>query len=281
MKLAQAENLARRVVETMAPYCERVEIAGSIRRGKAEPKDIEIVAIPRRCELKYVCWQRFSALKWNADTDGHWFYLPPFVRWLQQISPTGRSLLERELSEWEAALDVVGTRQLKPLSRFRYEAKLRVIYACLTDVYDEREEFEKDRWDARKLGNRGMPTACNFHLSFDAIVLPWLKQAAKEYCRYATPLFSVGHLQCILFAAKLFSEFAHSQKPDFVPEDINRPLLLGFYRFVAQKKFAPVAVANLYVDLRTLLRTCAREGWGDIPDRHVIYDDDIPKIPKP
>jgi integrase len=120
-----------------------------------------------------------------------------------------------------------------------------------------------------------------FPLSFDAIVVPWLKQAAKEYCRYATPLFSVGHLQCILFAVKLFSEFARSQKTDFSPEDINRPLLLGFYRFVAQKKLSPLTVANLYVDLRTFLRTCAREGWGDIPDRDVIYNEDIPKIPKP
>jgi integrase len=160
-------------------------------------------------------------------------------------------------------------------------SKLRVIYVCLAEAYDEREEFDKDRWDARKLGNRGMPTACNFHLSFDAIVVPWLKQAAKEYCRYATPLFSVGHLQSILFAVKLFSEFARGQRPDFGPVDINRPLLLGFYRFITQKNLSPLTLANLYVDLRTFLRVCAREGWGNIPDRHVIYDEDIPKVPKP
>src|SRR5262245_12398591 len=126
-----------------------------------------------------------------------------------------------------------------------------------------------------------MPTACNFHLSFDAIVVPWLKQAAKEYCRYATPLFSVGHLQSILLPVKLFSEFAHGQRPDFGPADINRPLLLDFYRFITRKKLSPVTLANLYLDLRTFLRACAREGWGDIPDRHVIYNEDIPKTPKP
>lgn len=50
MQLANAEKLAQKVIETMRPYCERVEVAGSIRRGKSEPKDIEIVAIPKRGE---------------------------------------------------------------------------------------------------------------------------------------------------------------------------------------------------------------------------------------
>jgi integrase len=232
-------------------------------------------------ELKYVCWSNFTERKWNADTDGHWFYLPAFIRRLQHTAPEAQSLMEKELGEWESLLHVTGIRQFKPLSNRRYLSKLRVIYACLAETYDEREEFEKDRWDARKLGNRGMPTACNFHLSFDAIVAPWLKQAAKEYCRYATPLFSVGHLQSILFAVKHFSEFARGRLPDFGPADINRPLLLDFYHFITRKNLSPLTLANLYVDLRTFLRVCAREGWGDIPDRHVIFDEDIPKIPKP
>ena len=244
---------------------------------------INFISLPLglKQELKYTCWRNFTERKWNADTDGHWFYLPGLIQWLVQTAPDIPSLLARELSVWEAGLPMLLTDKRGQRSLQLYRAKLRVIYACLADAYDEREEFEKERWDARKLGNRGMPTACNFHLSFDAIVVPWLKQAAKEYCRYATPLFSVGHLQSILFAVKLFSEFARQQKSDLGPADINRSLLLGFYRFVAQKQLAAATVANLYVDLRTFLRTCAREGWGNIPDRQVIYDDDIPKIPKP
>jgi len=33
---------------TLAPYCERIAIAGSIRRRKPQVKDIELVAIPRQ-----------------------------------------------------------------------------------------------------------------------------------------------------------------------------------------------------------------------------------------
>lgn len=47
LPLAVAEELAREWAERLRPFCDRVEIAGSIRRRKAEVGDIEIVAIPR------------------------------------------------------------------------------------------------------------------------------------------------------------------------------------------------------------------------------------------
>lgn len=42
-----ARALANEVMELLAPHCYRIEIAGSIRRGKEEISDIEIVAIPK------------------------------------------------------------------------------------------------------------------------------------------------------------------------------------------------------------------------------------------
>lgn len=47
MILSQAQAIANEVKNQLAPYCERIEIAGSIRRQKSEVKDIEIVAIPK------------------------------------------------------------------------------------------------------------------------------------------------------------------------------------------------------------------------------------------
>lgn len=44
-------SIADCLVKSLAQGCERIEIAGSIRRGKAHPKDIEIVAIPRLIEI--------------------------------------------------------------------------------------------------------------------------------------------------------------------------------------------------------------------------------------
>lgn len=47
MELEKARALAQRVVASIAPYCERIEIAGSIRRERAEVRDIDLVLIPK------------------------------------------------------------------------------------------------------------------------------------------------------------------------------------------------------------------------------------------
>lgn len=47
MKYKDARSIGDEVVEALRPYCERVELAGSVRRLKAEVKDIEVVCVPR------------------------------------------------------------------------------------------------------------------------------------------------------------------------------------------------------------------------------------------
>src|SRR5215471_6986088 len=43
---ALARKVAEQLVAELAPRCERIEIAGSLRRGKAEVGDIEILYVP-------------------------------------------------------------------------------------------------------------------------------------------------------------------------------------------------------------------------------------------
>src|SRR3990170_321583 len=47
MELQQARALADALAEALRPGCERISVAGSVRRGKFEVHDLEIVAIPR------------------------------------------------------------------------------------------------------------------------------------------------------------------------------------------------------------------------------------------
>ncbi len=51
MNLATARTYAAEALQSLAPFCERAEIAGSIRRLKPEVKDIEIVCVPRSRDL--------------------------------------------------------------------------------------------------------------------------------------------------------------------------------------------------------------------------------------
>ncbi len=48
LPLEKAEKWATRILELLSPHCERIEIAGSIRRKKAVVSDIEVVCIPQR-----------------------------------------------------------------------------------------------------------------------------------------------------------------------------------------------------------------------------------------
>lgn len=50
MEYNKALTIANQLLEQLRPHCERCVIAGSIRRGKPEVKDIEIVAIPKPYE---------------------------------------------------------------------------------------------------------------------------------------------------------------------------------------------------------------------------------------
>ena len=46
MKLEEAYQIAEKIKKQLEPYCDRIAIAGSLRREKTDVKDIEIVAIP-------------------------------------------------------------------------------------------------------------------------------------------------------------------------------------------------------------------------------------------
>lgn len=46
MFIRDAKAIAERLVSQMSPFCHRVQVAGSIRRGRQEVKDVEIVAVP-------------------------------------------------------------------------------------------------------------------------------------------------------------------------------------------------------------------------------------------
>ena len=51
MNLGEAQVLAEKVVVILQPFCGCIMTAGSIRRGKAEVGDVDIVALPKAVDL--------------------------------------------------------------------------------------------------------------------------------------------------------------------------------------------------------------------------------------
>ena len=46
MELERAQRIAREIIKRLSPYCQRIEVAGSVRRGKPTVNDIDFVLIP-------------------------------------------------------------------------------------------------------------------------------------------------------------------------------------------------------------------------------------------
>lgn len=47
LPLAQAERIAEKIRGELAPFCERIEVAGSIRRRRPDCGDVDLVLLPR------------------------------------------------------------------------------------------------------------------------------------------------------------------------------------------------------------------------------------------
>lgn len=64
----EAEGLARKILEVLQPFCERIEVAGSIRRQKATVNDIDFVVLPRAEPVSKVNWLNIIRV-WRSNFD--------------------------------------------------------------------------------------------------------------------------------------------------------------------------------------------------------------------
>ncbi len=86
MKLEEAQKIAQKYLELLKPYCQRIKIAGSIRRQKPEVKDIEIVCIPTEREGYRDINFAVMVNKWFKSKG------TPFGRYTQRFLPEGIKL---------------------------------------------------------------------------------------------------------------------------------------------------------------------------------------------
>jgi DNA polymerase/3'-5' exonuclease PolX len=66
MNLAAATRLAERIRDEIAPHCDRIEIAGSIRRRRPECGDIDLVCLPKvggKAEITERCGRTAKLVK--------------------------------------------------------------------------------------------------------------------------------------------------------------------------------------------------------------------------
>lgn len=86
MPLADARRLAEALMDEMAPHCHRLELAGSVRRGRPEVKDLELVAIPRWDEIPDP-EDLFGERALRVNRLWEWANGTSLVRWLKPGTP--------------------------------------------------------------------------------------------------------------------------------------------------------------------------------------------------
>ena len=92
MPYVEALAIAQDIVRILEPACERIEIAGSIRRKKTEVGDIEVVAIPTRIPIYDLFGEEIGeGLKLNDAIPSEWLCTKNGDKYKQFVLPCAAS----------------------------------------------------------------------------------------------------------------------------------------------------------------------------------------------
>ncbi|MBD2164962.1 tyrosine-type recombinase/integrase [Calothrix membranacea FACHB-236] len=249
-------------------------------------------------ELKYACWQKLENNSWS--TSSFWIQgsrIKKITSWLNEVIKNEKSLIDKNLEYWILSLRsyLVDRQLLREYTseRLGRDQKLknvlvqdptiillRQIYKVIADFYDDRDEYDKTVWDLRKLGIEIDKTKSGYNLNFEHITQPWLLQATKKFIRYTLSILSQGECINRISTLKDFSAFISHYHPSLKPEDIDRPIILEYITQLPATGLASGTRHRQIGCLRTFLELCAREGWANVPDKRLIYNEDFPRISK-
>ncbi len=96
-----------------------------------------------------------------------------------------------------------------------HETPIKQCYQFLQSFFDDRDEFEKDIWDVRRIpGARFTDNSSSYQLSFPDIPTPY-RQLAKKYLKVRIGRCSQSQCKCDLLALRLFFKFIHGKYPDW------------------------------------------------------------------
>lgn len=251
-------------------------------------------------ELKYACWQKFERGDWVLTPTATGKYanrVHHLIEWLNNVASTARSFMDRDCKEWEISFRsyLVGlgkwreweathlNRRQEPYQITHEDPRmstLRQIYTLVQDAYDTRDPYERDIWDLPALGIQLNLSQGARSLSFFGIQQPWLRQAAKRYMRYRLATYSPA--DCLRKMASLvtFSQFLSQHHSVVHVADIGRTLILDYLGYLTSSNLSEATRIHEIVHLRDFLELCAREGWASVPEKPLIYSEDIPRRKK-
>jgi integrase len=246
-------------------------------------------------ELKYACWKKFSDGDWRSTQEI--FRIHRLVHWLNDEPTLPSSLMERDFNVWRdlyrAYLTRLGSYKTGTTTRMDSEQRprvtvrdsgfvstLRQAYILLGRAYDLRPEREKDIWDLKRMGVSTNLSQSNVQLRFLVIKQEWLRRAVKSYLSYSLPLYSASTCRTRVQSITCFSNFLATERPRVTGRSITRRLLLEYLSYLQGRQSVAVR-KNHVLNLRNFLEMSHRERWLPIGPERMIYDEEVPRPPKP
>lgn len=266
-------------------------------------------------EVKYIFYRRIFNEEWNINTafGGIQHSLRLLIAFINQKYPKLSSLLDLEIEkveqEWIFWLNENGKRTTRMLEKSgvpSYNAKsktagfLRLLYSKLFILTDNREEWEKDRWDVRvlyeKYGINYNKSGNTYMIDFTKINHIDIRKQVKKYIKLrllsGNSFRSSTAMNYMLHLPK-FLHYIFSVEPTWRSlKELKRTHIEGYLQWLREysasnlkkKNANPVGYINKsIVIVSKFLSDIQRYEYDMAPKANVsmlIFREDIPKVQK-
>lgn len=163
-----------------------------------------------------------------------------------------------------------------------YETVFNQLYSFFTNLYDTRDEYEKDIWDCRKIpGAKITETQADYHLDFTDIPLIF-RDLAKKYIKFRTTNNSRGQCGVDIMALRLFLKHIHTQETSW--KDLKMLTRRHMEDYLSWYKGYTDGWKGkhitYFVSLRTFLEYIQRANYPEAPETPAVcllFKEDIPR----
>lgn len=249
-------------------------------------------------EFKEVFYYQLVHQEWSIGNNNLTRALAWIVGLLNSRNIRGHTLLACPIDFWvdlvESEIERTGDRQNRFFKRADANqvikknqmvdtriSLIRRIYEVLVNLNDDREEFEKDRWNLNRIMPQAFGKSAVNILDFKGIAQDWLRSAAKKYIRYRSTHNGRGQLKVDLQSIEKFSESLQIYAPAKKAQDLNRDDILNFISYLVGQRLSNVSRGMFTAGLKNFLEMARIEQWEGISERMYFLPGDFPKREKP
>jgi integrase len=236
-----------------------------------------------RLEVKYYYAFRISNKTLHPRTcNGYQYTIRQFLRFSSVAYPNIHSfsdtVIKQVIVQWLEQLEHEGYKKPKDGTR----SILNQLCAFFSDFYDDRDEFEKDVWDCRKIPGIDIPVNATKHkLNFMSVPLAFRK-LAQRYMKLRITTNSVQYAHKELDGIALFLQFIASKEPNWTSlESLTRRHIEDFIvSYLGEHVVKKRSVTERLIYVRTFLRRIQQFSYPDAPlvsSLSLMYDEDIPR----